>query len=674
MRVLIGLAESAPQPVTRDCLLEKAWPDLYTSEHSLTTVISELRKVFEDDPRRPRIIETIRKVGYRLMVPPHPHVTEPAAIQRPQTPRRLPYRLLRWVGFGLLAIFAIGFWGRDLPKIATGTDVTPIPRPLTTYPGGEFDPALSPDGRSLAFVWTGTDDNLNIYLKDLDGESPRKLTDAPGFEGSPVWSPDGKYIAYMASEPGDCGIFMTSVTGGDVRRLADCGNHDESALDWSPDGRRIVFADQPHWDSPSRLNLIDLESGTVSQLTHPSNDLAGDRDPAFSPDGRLIVFVRGTIPSAAAPEISPFFGDLFTIDLDTRAVAQVTHGNMEIPGVAWRRDGQKLVFASNCDGGGYGLWEVPAQGGAPQHLMRGSDLVRNPLYASSTQLIYEDWQRDSNIWKLDLERTDAGDTVHPKSFIVSTKWESHPEYSPDGRRIAFASKRSGSTEIWICDAEGGHLQKVTDFGGAYVNAPRWSPDGGLLAFEVRSQGQSQIFTQSLQPNSAPRQMTFGQGYQMAPSWSQDGRSLYFGSNRNGAWQIWRLNLKGIDPELVTPGGGFQAFEFGEHLYFSQMKRLGIWRQPLAGGQPELMIQRTVPQDWGNWTVHSQGIYYIKRLSVKRAALCFHSFSNGEEGELIQFESHRVLGKNGLTVSPDGKWALFSKLDRLTGDLMILEGL
>jgi len=672
MRVLIGLAEEAPQPVTRERLLELAWPDLYTSEHSLTTVISELRKVFEDDPRRPRVIETIRKIGYRLMLPPHASLAEEADINRPAVPARKPAAIFWWAGIAVLAVFAIGFWVTSLPELGQRPREMPAPRPLTTYPGGEFDSAMSPDKLSLAFVWAGTDDNLNIYLKNMAGESPRKLTDEPGFEGSPVWSPDGKMIAYMGSGPGDCGIFVTSVTGGDTRRLADCGNHDESALDWSPDGKRIVFADRPHWDSPSRLNLIELETGGVSQLTHPAEDLAGDRDPSFSPDGSRIVFVRGTIPSAAAPEISPFFGDLFAMDLRSRTVTQITHDNMEIPGVTWSQDGRMLTFASNRDGGDYGLWQIPADGGTPRQLLRGSDLVRNPVYASPNQLIYEDWQRDSNIWRLDLKRTAVEETVHPQSFIVSTRWESHPEYSPDGRQIAFASKRSGHTEIWIGDSAGENLRKVTAFNGAYVNAPKWSPDGRVLAFEVRSLGQSQIFTQKLTPDSTASQRTKGEGYQMAPSWSQDGQHLYFSSNRNGAWQVWRKPLEGGEPRLITPGGGFQAFEFGEYVYFSRMKRLGIWRQALAGGEPELIVQGIVPQDWGNWTIQPKGIYFIRRRNVKLAALCFYDFATGLEKELIQFQSHRVLGKNGLTVSPDGNHALFSKLDRLTGDLMILE--
>ena len=674
MRVLVCLAKHAPEPLTRDQLLQMAWPDLYTSEHSLTTVISELRKVFEDDPRNPQVIETIRKIGYRLLLLPvkvlesQPQVQMPQELQPPKN-RRWPYALLL-LAAGLL----IAFWPAP-PKPVLGVQSQITTRPLTSYPGGEFDPNPNPTGTAMAFVWTGEEKNFDIYLKDLNGETPRRLTQKKDFDGSPVWSPDGTSVAYMGSNRQDCGIYITSLTGGDTRRVTQCTFHDESAMDWSPDGKTLVFTDRVSFDTPSFLNLVDLATGTVTRLTEPTPDMVGDRDPCFSPDGRSIAFVRGTLFSTVAPEISQVYGDIFTMDLATRALHQVTFENVEIPGLTWTQDGTALIFASNRDGGDYGLWMVKQLGGPPQHLLRGKELVRNPILLPHTNhLIYEDWERDTNIWRLSLQwDTDAPKPGTAEPFIQSTRWESHPEFSPDGTQIAFASQRTGSTEIWVCDADGQQAWRLTNFNGSYVNVPRWSPDGKTLAFEVRHQGQSHIYVQALQPNATPRKITEGTHYHLAPNWSQDGTTLYFGSNRNGTWQVWAQVLGGTSQTLITPDGGFYAQEWGDTVFFTQLNQAGIWKIPAGGGSAELVIELTFRQDWDNWTLREQGIYFLRRLNLRTAAVCFYPFPSGPEQELVQFETHRVLDKNGITVSPDGRWLLFTKLDRLTGDIMQAEG-
>lgn len=673
MRVLICLARHAPEPVSRDQLLEIAWPDLHTSEHSLTTVISELRKIFEDDSREPQVIETIRKVGYRLLLQPQmlPQVAPRISIPPKPRPSKRKFGKLIFLFLTIILLLAV-FWP-DLPGENQDMEQPPRSRPVTSYPAGEFDAYPNPEGTALVFVWTGIEKNFDIYVKDLEGETPRRLTHEKDFDGSPVWSPDGSSVAYMGSGRNGCGIYITSLTGGDIRKVADCSFHDESAMDWSPDGRYLVFTDRASWEQPSILRMLDLTSGEVSQLTDPPKDLAGDRDPSFSPDGRSVAFVRGTLFSTAAPEISPYYGDLFILDLASRNLHQVTHENMEIPGLTWTADGGGLIFASNRDGGSYSLWSINCEGGTPQHILRGRDLVRNPILVPKThQILYEDWDRDTTIWRLSLQHSTAAENA-PLPFIESSRWESHPEYSPDGKWIAFASQRSGTTELWICDAEGKQARRITHFGGPFVSVPRWSPDGMFLAFEVRNQSQAHIYIQPTQHPAEPQKVTDASHYHLAPNWSRDGKSLYFGSNRNGNWQIWKQNLATKEAQLVTPAGGFYAHEWGDWIYFTRLNQRGIWRQKIAGGEPELLIEGTYTQDWDNWTLRPQGIYFLRRLNLVQAALCFYPFPDGPAVELTQFETHRVLDKNGISVSPDGSWVLFTKLDRLTGDIMLAEG-
>lgn len=80
----------------------------------------------------------------------------------------------------------------------------------------------------------------------------------------------------------------------------------------------------------------------------------------------------------------------------------------------------------------------------------------------------------------------------PLKWIASTKTDVNPQYSPDGQRIAFASNRTGNTEVWLCDADGGNQVQLTSF-GAHSASPRWSPDGGRIAFDSNKEGRWQIY-------------------------------------------------------------------------------------------------------------------------------------------------------------------------------------
>src|SRR5690606_11654203 len=110
----------------------------------------------------------------------------------------------------------------------------------------------------------------------------------------------------------------------------------------------------------------------------------------------------------------------------------------------------------------------------------------------------------------------------PVPLIASTRWDSQPEVSPDGERIAFVSNRSGQLEIWAADADGENLRRLTSFGGPRVSTPRWSPDGTRLLFSARVNGHADLYV--VEPGSPPRRVTDHPGDEVAPSWSRDGRA------------------------------------------------------------------------------------------------------------------------------------------------------
>ena len=662
MDVLICLADYSGETVTRDRLLETVWAGTVVTDDVLTRSISTLRKVFDDDPRNPQYIETIPKIGYRLITKRRfehrgDNVPEmrPSLDIEPNLPaveaaeERSTWSLKAILSGISLIVIAVLWFLRPSPQ-----PVEYHPTPVTTFPGQESAPSLSPEGRQVAFSWAGEEgDNVDIYVKLLDAESILKLSDAPEREYTPAWSPDGARIAFFRWEEPGCGIYVVPALGGGARRLDSCGANIYGDLAWSPDGRWLAFNDKTSSDEAFSIHLLSPETLERRSITTPPTHFWGDHDPAFSPDGSQISFTRS---------ISEGMQDLYVVSVGGGEPRRLTDDGRNVSGSAWTRDGRRVVFSSNRTGRS-GLWSIAAGGGAPVWL--GIDDQAFFPNTAGDRLAYLQISGQTNIWSLDLDRIES---VAPR--IASTRWDLHPQWSPDGRRIVFTSNRSGSYEIWIADSSGGNARRLSDFGGPFTCTPRWSPDGRGLVFTGRPDGHADIYTMGID-EAVPRRLTDDVSDEMAGSWSTDGRWIYFSSNRSGAWEVWRMPAGGGEAERVTDRGGFGPQESGAYLYYAKHIESGLWRRPVDGGEESQVLAELSPRDWGNWAVVDQRVFYIHRSRPNR--ILAYDLSTSRVDTLFTTDYTIPTMDPALSVSADGRWVLFGQSERSEGDIMLVEG-
>jgi hypothetical protein len=220
---------------------------------------------------------------------------EAAAPAPPRGRRRwLPLVWAAAASLGALGIL-LGVW-REPPAPATQRSALPV----TSYPGIEEYPSLSPDGNRLAFCWSGDGGrNVDIYIKSLDTSlaDPVRLTTDSAPDVSPVWAPDGRSVAFVRqTAPGELKVMLIPSVGGVEREVKTAqGTWEREAgsyLAWTPDGKGLVFIDRESPAAPAGLFLFSLESGESRRLTTPPHGWWGDSSPAFSPDGRQLAFER----------------------------------------------------------------------------------------------------------------------------------------------------------------------------------------------------------------------------------------------------------------------------------------------------------------------------------------------------------------------------------------------
>ncbi|HZD49662.1 MAG TPA: winged helix-turn-helix domain-containing protein, partial [Silvibacterium sp.] len=442
-QVLRILLEHPGQLVTREELRNQLWPaDTFVDfDHGLNKAVAKLREALAQADGESPLIETLPRRGYRLIAPVEwvngiasaesvngnhssaaeslPTVSQPALSQKKRAwwISRFPGRVIL-LSLAVIALLALGSTRYIFRRSALHPSMTTSP--LTTFPGAETQPAFSSDGKQVSFIWDGNSSNrTDVYMKRIGTERPLQLTQSSGFVCCDVWSPDDRYIAFLRCSGENQGVFMVPSLGGPERRLwktTAC-----AGLGWSPTDPVLVFGDKSSPDTPYALFLMSVEDLHPRQLTFPTDNVVGDQNPVFSPDGKSIAFMR--IIGEGAP-------DVYTVAVSGGPVRQMTFDKAAVFGLTWSADGKKIIFSSHRDGG-QSLWAVSVAGGEPERLPVGGANATHPTISrKGDRLAYTQGTIHPNLWSIALSK-DGGKVIEaPGQFLVSAAYNNGPQFSP----------------------------------------------------------------------------------------------------------------------------------------------------------------------------------------------------------------------------------------------------
>ena len=583
-----------------------------------------------------------------------------ATVAAERRKRTVPLWAWITVAAALLAIAAFTTWFYFArPTTYSG----PPPRlvPLTSTAGDKISPAFSPDGNEIAFSWEGEKDQRSdvshIYVQLVGAGTPVQVTTSSANDGFPAWSPDARFIAFLREFPEGAAYYIIPALGGLERRLADAHSTTQGGgVSWSPDGKFLAVTDlgNSRTESKPGIYFISVESGErrASNIDLPGPFVAF---PTFSPDGKYIAFVAGPGPESVDVYIAPAAGG------NARALTSV---RAFMIGLAWTPSGSEVVFQSNHTGL-QSLWRVHVAGGQPEPVLASTDYAIFPsISLKQNRLVFIRSASDTNLWRLDLSTPAAP----PSRIVASTREDSAPAFSPDGRRIAFASNRSGSFEIYVCNVDGSNQLQLTSMQAPDTGTPRWSPDGKQIAFDSRHEGHSDIFVISAE-GGTPRRLTNSPYDSNTPAWSHDGNWIYLALQRSD-YELWKIPAAGGAPVQITQNGGLWPEESSDGKVLYYFRDRAIWRRDLVDGTERHLADISAAGE--DWHLCGNDVCFADRSSPNAGRLIRLNTSQGSRHSTAVDLGPEVGPVLGMNVSTDGRWLVYTRADSTQSDVMLVE--
>jgi eukaryotic-like serine/threonine-protein kinase len=561
----------------------------------------------------------------------------------PPPGRRWPRRAFAWSAC-LVAILVLAtvFFAHRASRAGH-----PSPR-LThrqiTFVGDAYTPAISPDGRSVAYVThTGTEQKLMV--QDLSGGPSLELMHGQVLDG-PTWSSDGsRLMLFMTTNQDDRAIFVVSRLGGAPRRVGDGGYSC-----WLPSGTEIVTS----WQNPGAgIRLVNLLTGENKQIPAPAYQwLHGLACSANT--GTLLVLTE----TADKYQI-------WSMKLDGTEQRKLIEGEsgITIRSARWSPAGDAVYYLRE-EGGTTELLRLPVSGEStgPSVLVSGLETGDYfTLSADGQQLAYTRSHSYSNLWLVEVPAPGSTAEAREKPLTSGTLSYNLPAISPDGRSVAFTIGSAAKGNVYKMAVDDGQPIQLTSFEDAGTWSPAWSPDGGQIAFISNQGGTPKVWVVNAEGGTSRRLDKTDDTYSNHfLAWSPSPDILYAKKDMHN---LRRLNVETQEENPLLPEDA-KGWLTEKPVFSPDCKKIAAYwnRRPAAGAwlinlenlSTSLLYPSVSPFGWSS---DGKSIY----------AFANSGFSGGREILQIKLGDAKkprsvITMPGGLhsgTVSPDGRKIIVS---------------
>jgi serine/threonine-protein kinase len=556
---------------------------------------------------------------------------------------------------------------------------------LTRDPGLELDPALSPDGKSIAYA-AGPAGDMRIYVRQISGGRAIRVAESlVDNQRWPQWSPDGTTLVFQVghsereadSTMPPNALYVVPALGGIPRRLfADTAS--DLSPSWSPDGARIAFARGEGVYGRS-IYVVDAAGTSPPRQIATANQPSA---PRWSPDGTLLAFVSDNPRFAlgTAHLGNNALSSIWIVTVADGRAHRVTSGAWLDVSPVWSPDGSALFFVSSRNGS-RDVFRVAIAGGdpqgAPEQITSGLNAHGIDLSRDGKTLAYSVFNPYAHVWSVAIPPSGSATLANATQVTTGDETDEGFALSPDGRWLAYDSDRSGNGDVWTIPSAGGEpAQLTTDLHGDFVQD--WSFDGAEIAFHSFRTGHRQVFVMNADGSNV-RRVTNLPNDAANPDFSPDANTIAFDYSYGVSAQVFLVSRprRGEPfgaPRQLTRNGGTDPQWSPDGKSVAYVKD-GIRVISPDGSNDRLVIPRTTGANgldpvFAYWAPDGRSLYYKAYDARERSSIWIAPIERGAPRLLIRFDDPaRPSGRR--EIATDGKRMFFS-LAQQEADVWLME--
>ena len=661
--VLAYLAEHFPRLVTREELIEEIWDGNFpVGEKALTNAIWKLRNEFKQFENIN--LETVRRKGYRLLTKPeyiypdNESCSESVAADKVNKQAGV---LGKKIAVSAVAVVIITLlWQLISQSIITkNTDIVS----LTSEPGREVYPMVSPDERYLIFTWRHITGSPNLYIKDLSDtlSKSRQITFTENYEGRAVWHPNSE-VVYFQRKHWDfkrCDVVRLNIVTMVEKKIATCDAEKDFSLAISADGVFLAYVVKKQSNQHLNVKLINLNSNAMEATLLPCHQKCNfqDLDLAFSPDGQQLALSR-----TASDGMNE---DIFLYNLNKRKLQHLVATEGRLRGLTWHPDGERILYGG----------EESGQRNAYLVALRDRKTVNlnvpgfsyPSFIPNSHQVVYHSREDISKLSTLDLSEA-TGATLFP--LIHSNYIYKDPHYSEANNSIAFISTESGYEEIWSADPDGSNRKQLTKL-KRHLSSPRWSHNGRYIAFLApdKETKRSALFVLNLKESNLIQMDSKFEQY-FRPSWLRDDSGLIAGAKFKGSSALYGFPINESPPYVIIN----QSITYAEQaengdIWFSKGRNLGLWRYSSLNkaDKPIQVLSDKVFQVEHHWELTKDGVFF-QHDYANYHQIQYFNFNTQEIITLVKLPFGTISRKSSITYIPNLKKLVIAEQEFVNTDI------
>jgi len=514
---------------------------------------------------------------------------------------------------------------------------------ITHDPGLEIDPAISPDGKMIAYA-TRASGKMSLFVRQIAGGRPVALTEGlPGDSHWPQWSPDGTQISFRSENS----IYIMPALGGIPKKLAGASPQQLVYCSaWSRDGRQIAY------NINNSIFALALDGGEPQKITETAYPHPHPYSLCWSPDGSKIAGVLGNpiflFGVTALGNIAP--SSIWVFPAKGGNPLQVTDDKSLNVSPVWMPDGRHLLYVSDEKGGRdvylLALDDAGKPLGPSARLTTGLHAHTISLSEAGDRLAYSEFTHTANIWSIRIPKDGPVSISEARQVTTGNQTIEGIDISSDGKWMVYDSSLNGNQDIYKMPIGGGEPEQLTsDPSDEFL--PRWSPDGREIAFFYWKRGNRDL-TLMMADGSKFQQLTNDPASESYPNWSPDGQRLVYTSGQTGHGEVFVISRENKEamwgtPHQLTSNGAHQGAKWSpDGRLIAYTNSQGLWAIPAEGGEPRSLVEGGELDTQLNfrqpaWSKDSRTVYCMAYDAENRASFWSVTASGREAKLLVKFD-------------------------------------